>query len=115
MGGLVFIDRVCQKPVKLTIPSDSYNNRVQVFTQDGVFLQKWGGMGLWGGRFRVASDIAFDPAGHVYIADFYNNRIQLFDADGTYRGQMGAKGEKPGDFDGATGIAISPSGCPIRC
>ncbi len=38
--------------------SDAYNNRVQVFDADGYFLHSIGGMGLWGGRFRVASGIA---------------------------------------------------------
>ena len=62
--------RIAVGPAGQVYVSDSYNNRVQVFTPDGVFVRKWGGLGLWGGRFRVSSGIAFGPDGRVYVADF---------------------------------------------
>ncbi|MBI1823722.1 MAG: 6-bladed beta-propeller [Nitrospirae bacterium] len=91
--------------------ADSYNNRVQVFTSDGKFLRKWGGLGIWGGRFRVASGIAFDPEGNVLVGDFYNNRVQKFDsATGHFLGSFGSSGEKKDQFNGPTGIAVDADG-----
>jgi DNA-binding beta-propeller fold protein YncE len=62
-------------------------------------------MGFWGGRFRVASAIAFDPQGHAYVADFYNNRIQEFTLGGSYLGQWRDLG-----LNGPTGLAVDREG-----
>ena len=40
--------RVVVGPDHLVYVADSYNNRVQVFTPEGKFLRKWGGLGLLG-------------------------------------------------------------------
>lgn len=109
-GQFYYPSRLVVGPDNLVYVADSYNNRVQVFTTEGRFVRKWGGLGFWGGRFRVTSDIAFDQAGHILVADFYNNRIQIFVADGTYLDEFGQQGEKPGQFDGPTGLAISAVG-----
>lgn len=67
-------------------------------------------MGLWGGRFRVASAIAFDSQGHVHIADFYNNRIQKFSLEGAYLGQWGDNENGKAALKGPTGIAVETEG-----
>jgi len=90
--------------------SDAYNNRVQVFDSDGRFLQSIGGMGLWGGRFRVAAGIAAVKDGSLFVGDFYNNRIQHFDAGGRFLNAWGKSGNKPGQFSGPTGVALGPDG-----
>jgi len=109
-GEFYYAARVAVGPDYLVYVADSYNNRVQVFTPEGKFLRKWGGLGLWGGRFRVTSDIVIDPTGHILVADFYNNRVQIFEADGTYLDQFGEQGSEPGQFDGPTALASSLSG-----
>ncbi len=65
--------------------SDAYNNRGQVFDTDGRWLQSIGGLGLWGGRFRVAAGISVARDGSLFVDDFYNNRIQRFPALGACR------------------------------
>jgi len=90
--------------------SDAYNNRVQVFNTDGRWLQSIGGMGLWGGRFRVAAGIATARDGSLFVGDFYNNRIQHFDKNGRFLAAWGRSGKKPGQFSGPTGVAIGPQG-----
>lgn len=103
-------------PARLTVGgdalvyvADSYNNRIQVFTADGHFVRKWGGMGFRGGRFRVASGLDFDRAGRLYIADFYNNRVQVFAANGAYLGQV-ESAESQLKLNGPTAVAVSPNG-----
>jgi DNA-binding beta-propeller fold protein YncE len=90
--------------------SDSYNNRVQVFTEDGEYITQWGGMGFWRGRFRVASGIAVGPKGRVYVADFYNDRVQVFDRDGKFITSFGQRGIGSGEFRGPTGVAVGKNG-----
>jgi len=90
--------------------SDAYNNRVQVFDSEGHFLNSIGGVGLWGGRFRVASGLAVAADGSLFVADFYNNRIQHFDHDGRFLAAWGGKGDAPGQFSGPTGLAVNQDG-----
>ncbi len=90
--------------------SDAYNNRVQVFDTEGHWLQSIGGLGLWGGRFRVAAGISVVRDGSLFIGDFYNNRIQHFDKNGHFLDAWGKGGSKPGQFSGPTGVAESPDG-----
>jgi len=87
--------------------SDAYNNRVQVFDSQGHFIQSIGGMGLWGGRFRISSGLAIAADHSLFVADFYNNRIQHFDKKGDYLAAWGGKGDIPGRFNGPTGVAIA--------
>jgi len=86
--------------------SDAYNNRVQVFDADGRFLYSIGGMGLWGGRFRVASGLAVGADGSLFVADFYNNRIQHFDRKGHFIAAWGGAS----NFNALTGVAIASNG-----
>jgi DNA-binding beta-propeller fold protein YncE len=90
--------------------ADSYNNRVQVFSEDGEYLMQWGGMGFWRGRFRVASGIAVGPNKSVYVADFYNHRVQVFDRNGRYITSFGKMGIGSGEFRGPTDVAVSKDG-----
>lgn|GEM_PF-5805166 len=69
---------------------DGANSRVQVF-RDSDYLTKWGESGEGPDAFRfhgnypgvttgtVASGIAVDSAGSIYVADTFNNRIQVFE------------------------------------
>jgi len=109
-GEFYYPSRIAVGPGDLVYVSDSYNNRVQVFTPDGQFVIKWGGMGIWGGRFRVSSAITFDRIGHVHVADFYNNRIQEYTRDGDYIRQFGTKGDGRPGLKGPTGVAIDHNG-----
>lgn len=90
--------------------SDSYNNRVQVFTEDGEYITQWGGMGFLRGTFRVASGIAVGPKGRVYVVDFYNHRVQVFESDGTFLTSFGKRGIGSGEFRGPTDVAVSKDG-----
>lgn len=86
--------------------SDSYNNRIQVFTLEGQFLFQFGGMGFWRGSFRVASGVAVGQGGLVYAADYYNDRVQVFGPEGKFISSVGGEGTGKGEFKGPTGVTI---------
>jgi DNA-binding beta-propeller fold protein YncE len=90
--------------------ADSYNNRVQVFSEDGKYITQWGGMGFLRSAFRVASGIALGPGGNVYVADYYNNRVQVFSKDGGFVTSFGKMGIASGEFRGPTDVAVNKDG-----
>ena len=109
-GEFYYPSRIAIGPDGLVYVSDSYNNRIQVFMPNGQFVRKWGGLGIWGGRFRVASAMTFDSNGLIHVADFYNNRVQIFRPDGSYLAQWGKEGDRKQALRGPTGLAIHTGG-----
>ena len=72
-------------PSGLVFVADTWNGRVQVFDDKGVWLREWGG-GFFGPR-----GIAVDPGGTVFVADTGNGRVVRFDASGTRRPSGGRR------------------------
>lgn len=75
--------------------TDTGNDRVCAFDDEGRFLFEFGGLGVakplpggkltWKpGRLDFPVGIDTDENGDVYVADFRNDQIQVFDADGRY-------------------------------
>ncbi|MGE5224493.1 MAG: hypothetical protein ACM3PY_18825 [Omnitrophica WOR_2 bacterium] len=59
--------------------SDSWNNRVQVFSKAGAYLTTIGGaFGNLSGEMRGAYGVAFDSTNNMFVADTGNHRIQKF-------------------------------------
>jgi sugar lactone lactonase YvrE len=90
--------------------ADTYNNRIQVFDNNGTFVKAWGQKGTDSGNVAGPWDVAVDGEGCVYVADTYNHRVQKFDVNGVYLGQWGQKGKKEGEFAFLSGIALGPDG-----
>jgi DNA-binding beta-propeller fold protein YncE len=90
--------------------TDTWNHRVQKFTEDGRPLTMWGQYGqplaevpeskgsFWGPR-----GIAVGADGHVFVADTGNKRIVVFDEDGNYITEFGSGGLDPDN-------SMNPSG-----
>ncbi|MCI0549925.1 MAG: NHL repeat-containing protein, partial [Anaerolineae bacterium] len=97
--------------------SDTWNHRVQKFTEDGEPVKTWGQYGqplaelpeskssFWGPR-----GIAVNAQGQVFVADTGNKRIVVFDKDGNYITEFGSAGLDPGQFDEPVSVAVAPSG-----
>ena len=96
--------------------SDTWNHRIQKFTESGQPITTWGQYGqpipgapetfdsFWGPR-----GVAVDANGHVLVADTGNKRIVVFDEDGNYITEFGTAGFAPGQFDEPVGVAVSPT------
>ena len=97
--------------------TDTWNHRVQKFTEDGEPVTTWGQYGqpfaedpasksyFWGPR-----GIAVDPQGRVFIADTGNKRIAVFDEEGNFLTEFGTAGLDPGQFDEPVGVAAAADG-----
>lgn len=63
---------------------DSQNERVQVFSSEGIFIRKFGSAGTFPGGFDFPKGLAVDDSGYVYIADTGNKRIQKLTSAGQH-------------------------------
>ena len=57
---------------------DSGEDRIEMFTADGIFLTTWGSSGTDPGEFDRPFGIAVSSNGRVYVADSANGRVQVF-------------------------------------
>ena len=85
---------------------DSANHRVQIFTKEGKFLDKFGGFGGAEGQFHMPWGIAIDRKGEVYVADWRNDRVQKFSPGAKFLGAFGSSGNLAGQFNRPTGVAV---------
>jgi DNA-binding beta-propeller fold protein YncE len=63
------------------------------------------------GRFRQVTDVAFDPAGNIFISDGYiNSRVAKIDRNGNWIKSWGERGDQPGQFNTPHSIAADAKG-----
>ena len=63
------------------------------------------------GRFRQPTDVAFNPAGDIFISDGYiNSRIAKADREGNWIKSWGNRGKNPGEFNTPHNIAADSQG-----
>jgi DNA-binding beta-propeller fold protein YncE len=63
------------------------------------------------GRFRQPTDVAWDPAGDIFISDGYvNSRVAKYDKDGNWVKSWGERGTGPGQFNTVHSIAADAQG-----
>jgi predicted membrane-bound mannosyltransferase len=97
--------------------SDTWNHRVQKFTEEGEPVTTWGQYGqpfaedpTTQGSFWGPRGIAVDLEGRVFVADTGNKRIAVFDEDGNYLTEFGTAGLDPGQFDEPVSVAVASDG-----
>jgi hypothetical protein len=89
---------------------DTFNNRVQKYDSDGVYITQWGTLGTGNSQFDTAYGIGVDGSGNVYVADTTNNRIQKFNSNGVYITQWGGTGSGDGQFINPYDVRADGSG-----
>lgn len=87
-------------------PLDPDNDRVQIFSTSGNFLDLWGSEGTGPGEFNFPFGVATSGAGNVYVTDQGNDRVQKFTPTGLFLLQWGSAA----NFDQARGIAVGSDG-----
>lgn len=61
--------------------------------------------------FNQPTDVAFGPAGDIFVSDGYgNSRVMKFDKGGRFIKTWGKKGKAPGEFDLPHAIAVDSKG-----
>ena len=95
-GEFIYPVSVLQSPAgEVYVAEYGSNDRVQVFTPDGVFLRAFGQFGTGPRDLQRPSGMAW-LAERLYVADAINNRVQVFAPDGAYQATL--------DFAAAGGL-----------
>lgn len=81
------------------IVADRSNNRVQIFSSNGVFIRMFGKHGSEPGEFDRPAGVSTDPSNRIVVADKDNHRIQVFSMEGEFFHMFGEKGSKNGQFN----------------
>ena len=94
--------------------TDNGDHQVMKFSNDGKLLLTLGIKGQAGTdekTFNRPADIAFGPAGDVYVADGYGNtRVVKYSKDGKYLRAWGQPGTGPSEFDLVHSVAVDSKG-----
>ena len=85
-------------------------HRVYVFGPDRSFRFAFGGWGRGHGLLTRPTQVAFDAAGHAFVADERNDLVQVFDLTGRFLYQFGGLGLGEGQFSGLTSVAVDREG-----
>ena len=65
--------------------TDTGNDRIQKYDNDGKFILQWGEEGTEDGQFDKLHDVYADPSGqYVYTLELKNHRVQKFTPDGKF-------------------------------
>jgi len=92
--------------------TDSYNNRVQVFDNDGNFLEMWESFGPESRPFNNPGPISIDARGNIYVADFQGGHV--FDSNGKYIETISAAGEVAFDSHGNLYTVVAFDGLALK-
>ena len=95
----------------LVYVADSNNNRVVVFSADGVFLQTFGTCGSSHGDLSWPVDVAVGTDGSVYVSEDDNHRVSVFDSNGAFLMCFGEEGS----LNHPRGLAVDECGVVYVC
>jgi len=90
--------------------TDRYQNRVQIFSNDGSFLRSFGRYGDQEGEFNNPHGIAFLSNENIAVADRYNHRVQIFSKQGEYLSQFKGEGNLDHQLCYPWGLSVDSDG-----
>lgn len=82
---------ICVTEDDMIIVSDTNNDTVQIFDQEGHFLHKFGKHGSGKGELKQPFGVACDGQ-HILVVDSGNKRLQVFSRDGEFVSVIDSKG-----------------------
>lgn len=97
-------------PTTISTWPTNLNNRVQVFSREGVLQRAWGGPGDGPGQLDLPWGVAVDTERNVFVADWGNDRVQKFSPDGRVLASFGSSGQGDGQFDRPSCVAVDAEG-----
>lgn len=103
-------DVVLDKAGNFYVAEYGENDRIQVFSPEGVWLRQWGGHGYDPGQFLRPRALAMDDQERLYVADSCNHRIQVFDTRGNLLRVWGTRGDAPGQMSYPYDLSLGPDG-----
>jgi len=83
--------------------ADSWNNRIQVFDENGVFIKSIEKIGQL--EFHYPYSIHIDKKGRIYVSDQSLIRIKVFDVNFNLIRVIGHYGRDPGCYSGLCDIS----------
>lgn len=87
--------------------ADQNNNRIQVFTSEGVFLRSFGRSTFMSlGPFSRTQGITGDAQGRIFIADAFQGTVKVIDGQGNAVSTVAGFGEGLGELRTPTSLAI---------
>lgn len=104
-------DVACNSNGQIVV-SDTRNHRIQLFSADGTFLNKYGFEGaatMWK-HFDSPRGVCFTPTGSVIVSDFNNHRIIIIDSNLEQAQFLGAEGGGTKQFLRPQGIICDDEG-----
>jgi DNA-binding beta-propeller fold protein YncE len=99
--------------LRVLIVNAESGKRVATAGSCGAFLGFYGlddGTSLGHGQLDRPREVAFSPAGELYVSDMGLHRIQVFDRQGRYVRGFGERGEGEGQFNGPHGLCFTADG-----
>lgn len=90
--------------------ADTANHRIQVFSFEGEYRRRIGGVGTKPGELRFPHDIACAPDHTLVVCEYGNNRLSRFTCAGALVGTLGKPGRAYGEFNTPRGVTVSPQG-----
>ncbi|XP_041055241.1 tripartite motif-containing protein 2-like isoform X3 [Carcharodon carcharias] len=87
------------------VVTDSNNQCIQVFSNDGQFKLRFGVRGRSPGQLQRPTGVTVDPNGDIIVADYDNRWVSTFTPDGKFKGKIGA-----GKLLGPKGVAVDRNG-----
>ena len=82
---------------------DAFNNRMQLFLDDGTFVRV---LSEATGELSYPYDVTVAPDGTLYVVEYKSGRIAQLAPDGTLLGRYGRSGRDTGQFATPWGIAF---------
>ena len=91
--------------------ADSAKHCIEVYTEAGQLLRRFGRPGSGEGELNWPSSIAIDSDKNmVYVTECNNHRVSVFTCEGQFLASFGSKGSGPGQFNEPHGVAVDKNG-----